>query len=177
MPPPRGYLEIILGPMFSGKTTCLIDLYHSYQEDDKKVLVINYSEDKRYHDSKLSTHDKVMIPCSFLFHLRDVIDKNMLDGIDVILINEGQFFADIFETVIELVETHQKCVHICGLDGDFKQEKIGHILDIIPLCDSIQKLKALCKCGEPAIFSKRLSEETDQYQPNAQYIPVCRKCL
>jgi thymidine kinase len=93
---------------------------------------------------------------------------------EFVLINEAQFYPDLVE-FIQMFKN--KNIYVYGLDGDFKQEKIGHILDIIPLCDSVTKLRATCVCGEPAIFSKRLSQETDQYQPNAQYIPVCRKCL
>ena len=61
----QSYLEIIVGPMFSGKTTRLVNLYNRYVNEQKNVCVINYSDDKRYHDTMLSTHDKVMIPCIF----------------------------------------------------------------------------------------------------------------
>ncbi len=91
-----------------------------------------------------------------------------------IMINEAQFYPDLVEFVNEF---SHKNIYIYGLDGDFKQQKIGYILDLIPLCDTVQKLKANCECGELAIFSKRLGTETEQYLPNAQYIPVCRKCL
>jgi thymidine kinase len=90
------------------------------------------------------------------------------------MINEAQFYPDLVEFVKEF---SNKNIYVYGLDGDFKQDKIGQILDIIPLCDTVTKLKARCHCGESAIFSKRLSQEKDQYQPNAQYIPVCRKCI
>jgi thymidine kinase len=99
--------------------------------------------------------------------------RNALLNAEYIMINEAQFYPDLIDFVKKF---NYKNIYVYGLDGDFKQEKIGNILDIIPLCDSVTKLKAQCNCGEPAIFSKRLSEERDQYQPNAQYIPVCRKC-
>jgi thymidine kinase len=101
--------------------------------------------------------------------------RNELLDADFILINEAQFYPDLVEFVKRFIH---KNIYIYGLDGDFKQERIGQILDIIPLCDSVQKLKANCACGEQAIFSKILTESSlDQYQPNAQYIPVCRRCL
>ena len=58
-----GYLEMWLGPMFSGKTTQLIQTYKQYSYIDKSIAVVNYDGDKRYHDTMLSTHDKIMIPC------------------------------------------------------------------------------------------------------------------
>ena len=100
-----GYLEIILGPMFSGKTTQLIQHYKKNNYIGKTVCVINYSEDTRYHDSMLSTHDKIMIPCIFSSKLGEE-DKDLLQKADVIIINEGQFFDDLFEFVLEKVETN-----------------------------------------------------------------------
>jgi len=100
--------------------------------------------------------------------------RNALLKSEYILINEAQFYPDLVEFVKEF---KHKNIYVYGLDGDFKQQKMGYILDIIPLCDSVKKLKARCGCGQEAIFSKRISNETDQYQPNAQYVPVCRKCL
>jgi thymidine kinase len=67
-----GYLEIIKGPMFSGKTTRLLDLYKKYKFCGINTLVINYSKDNRYSDSMLSSHDKIMIPCLKAMKLGDI---------------------------------------------------------------------------------------------------------
>ena len=65
------------------------------------------------------------------------------------LINEGQFFENLYETVLNLVEKHNKQVYVCGLDGDFKRNKMGEILDLIPISDKVVKLKSRCSiCGE-----------------------------
>jgi thymidine kinase len=117
----RGYLELILGPMFSGKTTRLVKHYKTYSYICKNIAVINYVDDTRYNDSLLSTHDKIMIPCVFAKTLASV--KATTDAADVILINEGQFFEDIYEAVLEMVEVDHKIVYICGLDGDFKRNR------------------------------------------------------
>ena len=61
-----------------------------------------------------------------------------------ILINEGQFFPDLYESVKWLVNEKKKYVTICGLDGDFKRAKFGTLLDLIPLCDNVTKLTSLC---------------------------------
>ena len=68
----EGYLELILGPMFSGKTTEIIQIHNNYSYIGKNVVVINYAEDKRYHDSMLSTHDHKMIPCILSHNLENI---------------------------------------------------------------------------------------------------------
>lgn len=174
----NGYLELIIGPMFSGKTTRLVDIYNLEYSNNKNIKVINYSADTRYHDTMLSTHDKVMIPCVFSNTLSEVCQEEMISNYDIILINEGQFFPDLYESVLELVEFHKKHVYICGLDGDFRRNKFGELLDLIPLCDKVTKLSSKCtNCGKHAIFSKRLSTEEEQVViGSSNYAPMCRKC-
>jgi thymidine kinase len=73
-----------------------------------------------------------------------------------------------------------KKIYVGGLDGDFERKKFGQILDLIPMCDKINKLTSLCsicKNGVPGIFSKRLTLETEQTIVGSDnYIPVCRSC-
>lgn len=75
----------------------------------------------------------------------------------------------------------KKRVHIGGLDGDFNRNKFGELLDLIPYCDKVIKLTALCgicKNGTVAIFSRRITEETEQTVIGSDiYIPVCRECF
>lgn len=176
---PEGYLELILGPMFSGKTTQLIQHYKKFTYIGKKTVVINYAEDKRYHDSMLSTHDKIMIPCLFAKTLTEIWSQQKL-AYDVFIINEGQFFSDLYSVVLDMVENHQKTVYICGLDGDFKRQKFGQILDLIPYCNRVEKLNslcAICKNGKPGIFSHRMTQEKDQVVIGSDnYQPLCRTC-
>jgi len=105
-------------------------------------------------------------------------DKTLLNKIDTFIINEGQFFGDLYDVVKLLVNTHGKSVYVGGLDGDYKMERFGQILDLIPLCDSVEKLKAICTtCKKPAAFTKRLTKETQQKViGNNIYLPVCRSC-
>ncbi len=174
---PEGYLELILGPMFSGKTTQLIQHYKKFTYIGKQTIVINYAEDKRYHDSMMSTHDKVMIPCLFAKTLSEIWPQHQAD---VFIINEGQFFADLYPIVLDMVENHHKAVYICGLDGDFKRQKFGQILDLIPYSNRIEKLNslcALCKNGKPGLFSHRMTQEKDQVVIGSDnYQPLCRTC-
>ena len=191
-----GYLELILGPMFSGKTSRLVEIYKQCKFCNISVTVINHTIDNRYDEELLSTHDKVKIPCMKTERLLDlwaesinleddieiiprIKDKCKIRISEVILINEGQFFPDLEEFVRILLNDGKK-VYICGLDGDFERKRFGTILDLIPLCDKVTKLTSLCslcKNGTPGIFSMRLTNETDQTVVGSDnYIPVCRKC-
>jgi len=188
------YLELFVGPMFSGKTTKLIDLYKKYSYCNIKVCVINHSLDTRYTSSQLSTHDGILVPCIFLSDILPVYNYNQIDETlneigkkhlllkeaEVILINEGQFFSDLYEGVLEMLKDNKK-IYVSGLDGDFQQKKFGTLLDLIPHCDKITKLHSLCgicKNGTQAIFSKRIVKEQTQTLVGVDnYIPVCRKCF
>jgi thymidine kinase len=179
-----GYLELIIGPMYSGKTSKLLEIYKQCIFCDISVCVINHSLDKRYHNSMLSSHDKHMIPClnvDNLYNLwfNNTEDDEFIRNSEVILINEGQFFGDLHYVVNDMLKNN-KVVYVCGLDGDFERKKFGELLDLIPLCDKVTKLTSLCsicKNGTPGIFSKRLSNETEQTVIGYKnYIPVCRIC-
>ena len=187
-----GYLELILGPMFSGKTSKLLEIYKQCSFCNIAVAVINHCVDIRYHDSLLSTHDKIMIPCIQTASIRSVwgnqdintFNDNSANHIklrdaQVILINEGQFFDDLYDCVVDMLKENKK-IYIAGLDGDFERKRFGQILDLIPLCDKVTKLTSLCsicKNGTFGVFSLRLSKEKQQTLVGSDnYIPVCRSC-
>jgi thymidine kinase len=190
----NSYLELFIGPMYAGKTSKLLDIYKQCKFCNISVTVINHSTDTRYHNTMMSTHDKIMIPCIQTIHLSDVwnytkVHENYTDesenhiklrNSDVILINEGQFFEDLYDVVLDMLNNNKK-IYICGLDGDFKRNKFGQILDLIPLCDKVTKLTSLCsicKNGTPGIFSMRLTTEKQQTLVGSDnYVPVCRKCF
>jgi thymidine kinase len=191
------YLELIIGPMYASKTSRLVEVYKQCKFCNISVAVINHVIDNRYDEELLSTHDKVKIPCIKTKVLKDVWlteeldledditniprihDKIKISRSDVILINEGQFFEDLYDVVIDMLKYGKK-VYVCGLDGDFERKKFGQILDLIPLCDKVDKLTSLCtlcKNGTRGIFSMRLTQETEQTVVGSDnYIPVCRKC-
>lgn len=174
-----GYLEIFIGPMYSGKTSKLLEIYKQYKFCNVPIEVINYSEDTRYHDTMLSSHDEIMIPCIQTLKMRDVMNEERIQNAHVILINEGQFFEDLVPVVLELVQLKKK-VYVSGLDSDFERKKFGTLLDLIPICDKVTKIHSLCslcKDGTAGIFSLRLTQEKEQKVIGAEcYIPVCRYC-
>jgi thymidine kinase len=187
------YLELFIGPMFSGKTSKIVEIYKQCMFCSIPVAVINHSIDKRYDNTLLSTHDKVMIPCIQTNKLKDIWNYDAIPDVvlsrlddsvklinaDVILINEGQFFEDLLPAVEHMLQ-HNKKIYISGLDGDFERKKFGQILDLIPLCDKVTKMTSLCglcKDGTAGIFSKRITSEKEQTVVGSDnYIPVCRSC-
>jgi len=185
-----GYCEIIYGPMKSGKTSRLLQLYKQFKFCEIPVMVINHSIDKRYSDTLLSSHDKIMIPCINSLTLTDIVDINKdiletgthideFNEASVILINEAQFFEDIVSWVTIAVEKYKKSVYVCGLNSDFRRKPFGNWLDLQLICNKVTQLHSwcgLCKKQE-ALFSHRLSNETDKIVIGSDnYIPVCRKC-
>lgn len=175
----NAYLELIIGPMFSGKTSRLVDVYKQCKFCNIPVAVINHCIDDRYHDTMLSTHDKVMIPCLKTDNLFLVLTNSEVQDAQVVIINEGQFFSDLHDVVLQMIGLGKK-IYVGGLDGDFERKKFGQILDLIPLSDKVTKLTSLCsicKDGTPGIFSKRITTETEQTVVGSDnYIPVCRNC-
>lgn len=182
-----GFLEVIKGPMKSGKTSRLLQLYKQFKFCEISVMVINSDKDNRYSETCLSSHDKIMIPCIHAKKLADVIDFNSGEGAHnweflaatVILINEAQFFEDIVEWVTMAVETYNKSVYVCGLNSDFQRKPFGNWLELELICDEVTQLHSWCSLckKKPALFSHRLSNETDKIVIGVDnYIPVCRKC-
>ena len=148
----EGYLEIWTGPMYSGKTSKILELYKQFTFCGIFTCVVNYEEDNRYPDAEthLSSHDQIKIPCvraKAMSEIADITDHpTVLEGkhldhflqAKIILINEGQFFQDIVEWVRVAVDVYKKKVYICGLDGDFERENfVGNWLDLIRYCDKI----------------------------------------
>ena len=104
----------------------------------------------------------------------------MIQQYDSFFIDEGQFFTDLYNTVLNLVDVHKKHVIVSGLDGDCFRNPFGDIIKLIPMCDSVDKLHAYCnKCNDGTIgpFTKRLNPSLTSIIDiggRNKYIPVCR---
>tara|TARA_B100000900_G_scaffold415211_1_gene444255 strand:- start:2448 stop:3038 length:591 start_codon:yes stop_codon:yes gene_type:complete len=181
-----GYLKVILGPMFAGKTSELIRIYKTYHPlnyaPNKDIAVINYIGDTRYDNKNgvkyIVTHNNDKLPSLNYEYLLNFINELNMTKYSVILINEGQFFDDLYTAVDLLVNTYNKKVYVCGLDGDYKRNKFGDILDIISLADDVVKLKSICtKCKNEAIFTHRKIQDNNQMLVGDNiYEPLCRYC-
>jgi thymidine kinase len=171
-------LNLIIGCMFSGKTTELLRIANRLKSVGQQVLLINYHEDIRYSTVDVKTHDNYN--SSIKSHFIESLNEIDYTDYSVICINEAQFFCGLRDFCIRALGDNKK-LYISGLDGDYKQEKFGEILDLVPLADKITKLHAFCKlCGDctPAYFTRRLTKSTTQKLIGTdEYIPVCRKHL
>jgi thymidine kinase len=177
-----GTLKVILGCMFSGKTSALITEFREWSSIGKKPLCINYVGDNRYGnicEGNMYNHNLVSVKCIHVSKLEEV-GSELINESDVLLINEGQFFCDLVKYSRLWCEDLNKHVVVCGLDGDFKREMFGEILKLIPLADSVEKKTAycaLCSDGTKALFSHRKSVETEQIViGSSNYMALCRKC-
>ena len=174
----QGSLSIAVGPMFSGKTTWILEKYYIHKNRGKKCYPINYIEDTRYSQTQIVTHNGMKIDCFRCKEINTLLTDEVINNHDIFLINEGQFFIDLVSAVNKLLNAKKK-IYVSGLDGDFKQQKFGNILDLVPNCDKIVKLRSICHyCKDYGIFTKRLTNETQQKIIGINnYITVCRKCL
>lgn len=172
-------LEIIIGPMFSGKSTEIIRRVRLLQIIDKKILTVKPSKDNRSVSDKITSHNNDSVDCITVNNLSD-IDTDIIGTHDTIVIDEGQFFDDLVETIDYWLKTYNINVIVAGLDGDFQQKPIGKILNLIPLSNKCIKLNSVCqKCkdGTKAPFSFRIvdSDETVLVGGSDKYMPLCRK--
>lgn len=154
-----GRIELVLGPMFAGKTTEMLRRVDRAELAHRRCCVMKYSKDTRYSQDKVSTHDLKMrtaIPCSQLLPYIQICRQFEVIGVD-----EGQFFPDVVEFAEELANAG-KTVIVAGLDGDFRRKPFGRVLDLISSCESLTKLSAVCtETGAEASFTQRTTDLQD----------------
>lgn len=173
-------LELIIGCMFSGKTSEIIKLVNRLSVIEKKVLLINSKLDERYDTNKICSHNNNKLDCICVNKLNEIsIDK--YNECEYIIVDEGQFFEDLFDFVNKSINIDNKHVIVVGLNGDSNRLNFGDINLLYPQADKINLLTAMCimcKNGTPGIFSKKITNNLNQTDIGStdKYIPVCRKC-
>jgi thymidine kinase len=175
-----GYLELIIGPMYAGKSTELIRIINRYKCLNKNIIIVNHILNNRYDSSGLTTHNRERVDnCIIVDKLND-IDDEIINNTHVIIIEELQFFQDAYNSVINWCDIKHKTVIAAGLDGDFLKNPFGDVLRLIPHAEKVTKLSALCKkCGNGTLahFTKRITNDsqTTLVGSNNVYEAVCRK--
>jgi len=151
-----GCIKLILGPMFSGKTTELINRYNRYVIGGKKVIVIKYSNDTRYDSKCISTHNGIKVEafsCTLLGQL-----DNIVWMYDVVCIDEIQFYPDA-DLICDKWANDGIIVEACGLNGTFNRSSFDPISNLVPLAEDITFVKAICKSnGKDAVYSHLMIE-------------------
>ena len=173
-------LELILGPMFAGKTSALQAILRRHRALGIQCMAYKPKLDNRQGtDDYMYTHDgdkvSACITAELLYH-RDSLEYT---AAKLIIVEEGQFFPDLYKFVIEAVEIDKKDVVVAGLDGDRFRRPFGEILQLIPIADRLTKLTSLCKLcadGTPALFSYSSTTSTDTVHVGGieSYMPLCR---
>ena len=172
-----GWIEVICGSMFSGKTEELIRRLKRAKIANQKVEIFKPTTDTRYHIQRVVSHDSNYILSNPVEKSTDIL--SMIDGIEVIGIDEAQFFD------MELVNVAQKLakmgirVIIAGLDMDYRGNPFGPMPNLLAVAEYITKVHAICShCGNLATHSYRLSveESTILLGEKDSYEPRCRTC-
>ena len=172
-----GHVEMIIGPMFSGKTTELLRIIRRYEIARQNCLLIKHGVDVRYSACDISTHDKIQreaVSCTSLLGLGEEIFEDMT----VIGIDEGQFFEDLSE-FCEQMSDKGRIVVVSALSGTFERKLFKSVEEMLPHVDVLTHLTAVCMdCGKDAPFTKRTSvcKSIVEIGGKDKYKAVCRHC-
>lgn len=154
-----GSIHLILGPMYSGKTSELIKRYDRYTIGGKKCLMIKYKNDTRYASDAVVTHNGTKVESHVTENLYEL--DQMVQDFDVICIDEIQFYQDA-PIFCDKWANDGKIIICCGLNGSFKRKPFPVISSLIPLVDDISFLTAICEdTGNEAPFSHRTTEDQE----------------
>lgn len=183
-------LDIILGPMFSGKTTKLFEIMDKLEKENIKFITVKPHIDNRYNNNEKNnfviSHNLKKKECKVSNNLKDIfkeikinktITSTRSESIQYVLIDEGQFFKNLYNFTILCLEKLNVNVIVTGLDGDFQRKPMGEILNLLPIANSITKLTSKCDiCKKDAIFTHRIVNDSEQVLIGGsdKYIPLCR---
>lgn len=173
-----GWIEVICGSMFSGKTEELIRRLNRAKFAKQKIEIFKPLTDTRYSEEEIVSHDKNSIRSTTVSSASEIL---LFGGdSDVVGIDEAQFFDDALIEVCSQLANQGKRVIIAGLDMDYKGLPFGPMPSLMAIAEFITKVHAICvKCGDIANHSFRIVDndkkillgETDSYEPR------CRKCF
>ncbi len=178
-------LEVVIGPMFSGKSTHALSYIRRQQAIGKKVVVIKPNIDNRYSaDNMLVTHDREETPC-MVWNVSETLNPTISDvrTADCIVLEESQFFVGLKNFVLYTLRVYNKNILVVGLDGDASQLPFGEVLECIPWATHVTKLCAFCRsCGDGTLgpFTKKIDSAISQQVDvggSEKYESVCLKHL
>ncbi|MBE3591376.1 MAG: thymidine kinase [Thermoanaerobacter sp.] len=180
----HGFIEAIVGPMFSGKSEELIRRIKRAQIAKQKVQVFKPAIDDRYSIDKVVSHNGTNINAISVVKASEIIEL-LEENTEVIAIDEIQFFDHSIVDVVREIADLSKRVICAGLDMDFRGEPFGPTPNIMAIAESVDKLTAICvKCGNPATRTQRLiNGKPAKYDDpiilvgaHETYEARCRKC-
>ncbi|MGL5732563.1 MAG: thymidine kinase [Metamycoplasmataceae bacterium] len=173
-----GLIEVITGPMFSGKTEELIKRIRILEYADMKSLVIKPEKDKRFADDKIKSRSGLEKSTVTAKNGKDIL-KHWNNSYDAIIIDEVQFFGEDIIPIIEDLASKGKLVIISGIDTDYMMRPFGIMPYLLAIADKVVKLVAVClTCKGSASKSYRKSDETEitKIGDKDEYEARCRSC-
>lgn len=173
----RGCIEVICGSMFSGKTEELIRRLKRAKIARQKVEIFKPAVDKRYSDDEVVSHDSNAIHSTPVDNSHSIL--LMTDDVDVVGIDEAQFFDEGLVEVCTVLSDRGIRVIVAGLDTDYRRVPFGPMPALLSLADDVSKVHAICvECGHTANYSYRLvdSDRRVLLGEKNEYQPLCRKC-
>lgn len=174
-----GWIEVICGPMFSGKTEELIRRLRLALIAKQKVEIFKPAIDKRYSEEHIESHDEARFKCTPLSEAGRILEL-VGDHTRVVGIDEAQFFDESIVAVCQKLANRGIRVITAGLDQDYLGQPFGPMPKLMAVAESVLKLKAVCMvCGGLASRSQRLTAETSQVVVGAgnHYEARCRACF
>lgn len=180
----EGWIEVISGCMFAGKTEELIRRINVLSYAKKNIIVFKPKIDNRYSDSEIVSHSGAKVPCLVVDKAQDILKKIEADT-EVVAIDEVQFFDKDIVEVCEYLADKGIRVMVAGLDKDFRGESFGVMPELLTRAEFVTKLTAVCaKCGAPATRTQRLvngkpagfEDPIVMVGADESYEPRCRHC-
>ena len=180
----KGYLEVICGCMFAGKTEELIRRIKVLEFAKKKIMVFKPSIDNRYSDSKVVSHAGANVDSIVVKNAKDILN-HVTEDTEVVAVDEVQFFDHDIIYVCDILCKKGKRVMVAGLDTNYRAEPFGPMAELITSAEFVTKLTAVCtKCGAPATRTQRLvdGKPASYYDPtilvgaSESYEARCRHC-
>ncbi|MGB1040751.1 MAG: thymidine kinase [Flavobacteriales bacterium] len=174
----RGWIEVICGSMFSGKTEELIRRLKRAEFAQQSVEIFKPAIDIRYDEEEVVSHNENTIRSTPVTSSRNILLLG--DGVEVVGIDEAQFFDEGLVEVCNQLANNGARVIIAGLDMDFTGKPFGVMPNLMATAEYVTKVHAICvKCGSLAQFSHRKTTDEQQVMlgETESYEPLCRVCF
>ena len=180
----EGWIEVICGCMFAGKTEELIRRINVLSYARKNILVFKPKIDDRYSTTEIASHAGSKVPWIVISEAKEILDHVNYDT-DVVAIDEVQFFDEDVVDICEYLADSGLRVMVAGLDKDFRGEPFGVLPDLLTRAEFVTKLTAVCaKCGAPATRTQRIingkpasfNDPIVLVGAKEAYEPRCRHC-
>jgi len=178
IPQKKGWIEVICGSMFSGKTEELIRRLRRANFAKQRVEIFKPRLDNRYAEYEVVSHDEKAIPSTPVDSAQSIL--LLVSDAEVIGIDEAQFFDKGLIDVCNELANRGIRVIVTGLDMDYLGKPFGPIPDLLAIAEVVTKVHAICvRCGNPASYSHRLatSDKLVLLGEKNEYEPLCRECF